>query len=95
MWIAYSNNGTKVESECGDWCCMLKIIEDYKETGMTEDEAYDRFWNDVKEFDEEEYNLIISKYGNFNDALGDGSFDELRNDYLFFKGCFDLITEIP
>ena len=94
MYIAYSNKGKKVESDCGDWCCMYKIIADYMEDGMTEKEAYDKFWDDVKAYDEEEYNLIIAKYGNFEDAVGDGALDELRMDYLNSRRMFDLITEV-
>ena len=91
--VAYSEGGKRVESECGDWCCMYKIIEDYKETGLSESEAYEKFWKDIKMFDEDSYNLIVAQYNNRDEAISDGAFDELRIEYLESKGLFELTHE--
>ncbi len=94
-YVAYSKNGTRVESGCDDWCGMYKIIEDYKEqNGMSEDDAYKQFWDDVKSYDESNFNEIISLYENFEDALGEGALDGIRIDYLDSIGMFNEIEEI-
>lgn len=82
MWIAYSNNGTKIEKDFWDWTCMYKVMTDYQEKlGMTEDEAYAKFWEDVKNYDVEDYESILDGR-TFGEALGNGCLDELRADYL-------------
>ena len=82
MWIAYSNKGKKIETACWDWTCMYKIIADYQdELNISEEEAYIKFWEDVRDYDEEEYNLILEGR-TFEEALGNGLFDELRADFL-------------
>ena len=83
MWVAYSNKGTKIEKVCDDWACMYKVITDYiEECGMTEDEAYKKFWEDVRNYDIEDYDSILDGR-TFEKALGDGCLDEIRADYLF------------
>lgn len=83
MWIAYSNNGTKVEKDFWDWTCMYKIMTDYEEEfGMTEDEAYAKFWEDVRNYDVEDFESCLSGR-TFDEALGNGYLDELRADYLY------------
>lgn len=82
MWVAYSNKGTKIEKIFWDWTCMYKIITDYQEElGITEDEAYEKFWEDVRNYDVEDYDSILEGR-TFNKALGNGYLDELRADYL-------------
>lgn len=82
MWIAYSNKGTKIEKDFWDWTCMYKVMTDYQEEyGMSEDEAYTRFWEDVKKYDTEDYEATLDGR-TFDEALGNGYFDELRADYL-------------
>lgn len=83
MWIAYSNKGTKIEMDFWDWTCMHKIIKDYEEElGMTEDEAYIRFWEDVRNYDTEYFDDIL--WGRtLVEAVGNGYLDELRADYLY------------
>ena len=61
---------------------MNVIIENYKTDGLSYDDAYQQFWNDVREFDPEEYDLILLNHDGFDNALGNGYLDELRNDYL-------------
>lgn len=83
MWVAYSNKGTKVEEDFWDWTCMCKVITDYEEEfGMTEDEAYAKFWEDVKNYDPEDFEDCL--HGKTLDvAISNGWFDELRADYLY------------
>lgn len=82
MWIAYSNKGAKIEKDFWDWTCMHKVMKDYEEEfGMTEDEAYIKFWEDVKNYDAEDYEACLNGR-TFDEALGDGLLDELRADYL-------------
>lgn len=83
MWIAYSKKGTKIEMDFWDWTCMYKIMKDYEEEfGMTEDEAYAKFWEDVRNYDTEDYDSIL--HGRtLEEALGYGDLDELRADYLY------------
>lgn len=82
MWVTYSNKGTKIERDFWDWACMCKVITDYKEEfGMTEDEAYKKFWEDVKKYDVEEYELCLDGR-TFDEALDNGLLDELRTEYL-------------
>jgi hypothetical protein len=82
MWVTYSNKGTKVQTYCWDWTCMEKVITDYEEEfGMTYDEAYAKFWEDVKNYDAEDFEDCL--HGRTLDyAVGNGWFDELRADYL-------------
>ena len=92
MWVAYSNKGTRIESDFRDWVCMYKVITDYIEGfGMTEDEAYEKFWDDVKNYDVEDYEACLNGRG-FDEALGDGFLDELRADYLVELGieCMEV-----
>lgn len=82
MWIAYSDKGTKIEKDFWDWTCMYKVITDYQEKlNITEDEAYIKFWEDVKNYDPEDYALTLEGK-TFDEALSNGYFDELRADYL-------------
>lgn len=82
MWIAYSNKGTKIEKDFWDWTCMYKVMADYEEEfGITEDEAFARFWEDVKNYDVEDYESCLDGR-TFDEALGNGFLDELRADYL-------------
>ena len=76
------NKGTKIEKDFWDWTCMFKVIKDYEEElEITEDEAYAKFWEDVKNYDKEDYESILNGR-TFDEALGNGLFDELRADYL-------------
>lgn len=82
MWVAYSKKGTKIEKDFWDWTCMYKVISDYQEDfGMTEDEAYKKFWEDVRNYDVEDYDSTLDGR-TFDEALSNGYFDELRADYL-------------
>ena len=82
MWVAYSNKGTKIELDFWDWTCMYKVITDYvEELGLSEDEAYTKFWEDVKNYNKEEYDFCLNGK-TFDEALGNGLFDELRTEYL-------------
>ena len=82
MWIAYSNKGTKIEKDFWDWTCMYKVITDYiEELNITEDEAYTRFWEDVRNYDIKEYECCLDGR-TFDETLGNGLFDEIRADYL-------------
>ena len=82
MWVAYSNKGTKIEKDFWDWTCMYKVMTDYmEEFGMTEDEAYKEFWDDVRIYDTKDFEAILDGR-TFDEALFDGCLDELRVDYL-------------
>ena len=82
MWIAYSNKGTKIEKDFWDWTCMYKVMTDYEEEfGITEDEAWKKFWEDVKNYDTEDYESCLDGR-TFDEALSNGYLDELRADYL-------------
>lgn len=82
MWIAYSNKGTKIEMDFWDWTCMYKVMKDYEEEfGITEDEAYAKFWEDAKNYDAEGFNDCLDGR-TFDEALDNGYLDELRADYL-------------
>ena len=82
MWVTFSNKGTKIIRDFWDWACMYKIITDYMETlEITEEEAYYKFWEDVKKYDPEDYAECL--HGETLDtAICNGYFDELRADYL-------------
>ena len=95
MWVAHSNKGTKIEKDFWDWTCMYKVIADYQEElGMTEDEAYAKFWEDVRNYDAEDYESILDGR-TFDEALGNGYLDELRADYLHSLGidCVEITEE--
>lgn len=82
MWVTYSKKGKKIETGCWDWTCMYKIIADYQEElNISEDEAYQKFWEDVKDYDTEEYESCLDGR-TLDEALADGSLDELRAQYL-------------
>ena len=82
MWIAYSKKGTRIESHFWDWCCMSKIMQDYiEELGLSEEKAYFRFWEDVKNSDPEDFSDCL-RGGTLNDAILDGYLDEARASYL-------------
>jgi hypothetical protein len=82
MWISYTKKGKQIKSDYWDWCLMNVIIENYIDEGYTFDDAYKKFWMDVRESDPEDYDLTLEAHGGFNVALGDGYLDEIRNDYL-------------
>lgn len=82
MWIAYSNKGTKIEMDFWDWTCMYKVMKDYEEEfGITEDEAYEKFWEDVRSYDTEGFEECL-RGRTLDYAIGNGWLDELRADYL-------------
>ena len=92
MWITYSKKGTKIESYFWDWACMEKIITDYKEDlGLTDAEAYHRFWEDVQKYDPEGFAErlgektvadMIADEKLFDCLMCYGWLDEVRADYL-------------
>lgn len=82
MWITYSNNGTRIESDFWDWACMEKIIADYREeSGLSDAEAHAKFWEDVKNYDPEDFNALLREEP-LEKAIGAGRMDEIRADYL-------------
>lgn len=82
MWVAHSEKGKKIETGCWDWTCMYKMIADYQdELNISEEEAYLKFWEDVKDFDKDEYEACLNKR-TLDEALSDGSLDELRAEFL-------------
>ena len=83
MWVAYSNKGTKIEEDFWDWTCMHKVVTDYEEElGISEEEAYAKFWEDVKNYDSEDFEDCL-RGERLDYAVGNGWFDELRADYLY------------
>lgn len=88
MIVAYANDGTKIESDFIDWCLMnVRITDIQNEFGVDEDQAYKMFWDEVRDTNTEEYDEILYNYDNhFNEALGNGAFDEIRNDYVLSLG---------
>ena len=91
-FYTFTKNGTKVDSSFFDWCCMRAEVRNYQEQeGMSEKEAYEKFWNAVSEYDKEKYDRIIGKYDNLDEAVGDGSLDELRIDYI--ESLYEFIEE--
>ena len=90
MWITHSNKGTKIESDFWDWACMNKIITDYKEElGLSDDEAYLKFWEDLKNSDPEDYEQCLGGQS-LEEAVGNGRFDESRASYLL---TLDIVCE--
>lgn len=86
VYYCFTRRGTKVESECWDWCAMNREIKQYQEEdNLSPKEADERFWNDVKEYDPHTFSYAI-KEGTFEEALGNGYLDELRDDYLTALG---------
>jgi hypothetical protein len=83
MWTTYSNKGTKIEKDFWDWTCMYKVMTDYmEELGITEDEAYKKFWEEVRNYDTEYFDDVL--WGRtLEEAVGNGYLDELRADYLY------------
>lgn len=82
-WYGFSNKGERIEGAFWDWCGMNILIQDIMdEQGLTEKLAEDEFWKEVRDFNPEEYDLILAKNGTLEDALGNGDMDELRNDFL-------------
>ena len=95
MWIACSKGGKKIATSCWDWTCMYKLIEDDKEDfGLSDEEAYAKFWEKVKEHDSKWYECCLNGR-TFEEALVDGSFDELRSDYLYYVDveCYEVYDE--
>ena len=88
MIVAYANDGTRIESYFIDWCLMnVRITDIQNESGVDYDHAYKMFWNEVRDTDIEEYDKIISSYNNdFDEAVGNGALDEIRNDYVLSLG---------
>jgi hypothetical protein len=60
---------------------MCKILKDYEESGMSSEEAYTKFWEDVRQYDPSDYDSILGGR-TLNEAVGNGLLDELRADYL-------------
>ena len=83
MWRAEAKNGKVIESDFWDWCLMNVIIENYMADGLTYDEGYKKFWEYVREYDPEDYDLILRDHDGFEGALGDGYLDDIRTDYLY------------
>lgn len=82
MWVAYSKKGKRIESDFWDWACMEKVIADYvDELGISDKEAYAKFWEDVRNYDPEDFEACLNGR-TFEEAIGDGNFDDLRSDYL-------------
>lgn len=86
MWVTYSNKGTRIEKDFWDWVCMYKVMADYQEEfGITEDEAYTKFWEDVRNYDPDYFDDCV--WGRtLESAIGNGYLDELRADYLYSLG---------
>ena len=84
MYISHSKKGKEIRSEFSDWCLMNTRITDIQdEENVSEDEAYRMFWEEVRDYDAEKYDLILDSYnGDFDEAVGDGAFDEIRADYV-------------
>ena len=70
MWISYSNKGKKIIKDFWDWGLMNVCIQNYIEEGMDGKKAYEKFWEEVKKYDEERYELCL-KGKTINEALGD------------------------
>ena len=81
-WLTYSQAGTKIVSDFWDWVCMEKVIADYMESsGLTYESAYLKFWEDVKNYDPEDFSSRL--WGeSLEKAIGSGRLDELRAEYL-------------
>ena len=92
MWVTYSNKGTKIQKDFWDWCCMYKIMTDYMEAdNLTEDEAYTKFWEDVKNYDPDGFmemfkdKTIVEAMADsklWDNAFQNGWMDETRAEYL-------------
>lgn len=85
-------NGKKLTSCCFDWCVMYyhvsTIMIGYS---CSEEDAYKLFWDEVKEYDKERYEVILEIYGSFNEALENGGLDDLRTDYLLSIYEVDIV----
>ncbi len=81
-WQSVSKSGKVIRSPFWDWCLMNTIEQNYIEDGCSEQEAEDKFWKDVEDFDKESWNLSL-KGRTREEALGDGSLDDVRNEYLY------------
>ncbi len=95
MFVAYTKRGNKVTSECSDWCRMFKRMGDIMdETRCDEDEAYLKFWKEVRDYDTEGFDEIIALapkertrlIDKINYAASYGYLDEIRIDYLEASG---------
>lgn len=82
MWIAYTHKGKRIVKDFWDWCLMNVCLENYMDEGLSKEAAWSRFWNDVRNYDPEDFDACL-KGRTVNDALGDGDLDEIRADYLY------------
>ena len=95
-WYGYTNLGSRVERDFGDHCAMEVIVQNHMLIGLSEDEAYARFWQDVRESYPDEFDSILSQYGgSLSDANGDGALDEIRMEYLESIFYFEDASEDP
>ena len=79
----FTDDGTKVESGCFDWCCMQAEITNYQEQkDISEEDAYKEFWNNVRNYNIVEFDSIVADYDDLEEAIEDGALDELRLDYV-------------
>lgn len=82
-YITYSNKGEKITAILWDWCCMFKVIQDYKdELNITDEEAYDKFWEDVKNYDKKEFEHCIAGKTIYKAMCDNDRLDMLRAKYL-------------
>ncbi len=82
-YYTYTKNGNKIESSCYDWCCMSAEIANYEEQeGVNTEDATKRFWNDVRDYNMQEFDNRVKKYSSFEKALSEGAFDDLRQEYI-------------
>ena len=99
MYKAIANDGTEITSDFNDWCGMFTRMHDIQvEKGVSEEDSSKMFWQEVIDSDPEEYERIIEKYKDKEDpldyAIGDGSMDDMRNDYLFKTGYYQQCIEV-
>ena len=92
-WYGYTNSGERLAPTCWDWCGMDIFISACLEDGMTSDDAYDLFWQKVREYDPEEFDRCVEAYGGdpyecISD--GHGGLNELREDFLM-----TIFTDAP
>lgn len=88
-FYGYSNGGKKVTAPSWDRCAMNIVMQNYIESGMSEDDARYQFWQDVKDFDPE---AMIERCGGDLDVRSE-EFEYIRSEGLLNQLRFDYLAE--
>lgn len=84
-WYGYTNSGEKIGPTCWDWCGMDIFVTNCVDAGMNSDDAYDLFWQQVRDYSPEEYDELVEPYGGSPyECISDANpgLNELREAYL-------------